>query len=577
MTNSIKTGLIVCLPLIVLVLSFQLSPAQTICSSQTGTDDGFFYTHWTDGGGSACMTLGDNGNYSYSWSNTGNFVGGKGWSTGSSSRVISYNAGVYSPSGNSYLTLYGWTRNPLIEYYVVDSWGSWRPPGATSMGTVTTDGGTYDLYRTQRVNQPSIDGTATFYQYWSVRTSKRSTGTNNTITFQNHVNAWASKGWNLGSHVYQVLATEGYQSSGSSNVTVWEGGGGSTPPPEPPPSGSNTIVVRARGTSGSENIRVTVGGTQIGSWTMSTSYQNYTASTNNTGGINVQFTNDASGRDVQVDYITVNGSTRQAEAQSTNTAVYQNGACGGSYSEWMHCNGYIGFGDVSGGGGTPPPSGGTIVVRARGVNGNGPLELRLNNNTVQTWNLTSSLQNYSYTTSTTSANIRVYFADNSGDVQVDYIQVGGGTYQAEQMATNTAAWQNGGCGGSYSDMMYCAGYIDFGTRSISKAVPEENPVSEALPSKFVLEQNYPNPFNPTTEIRYQLSDIGHVTLKVYDIMGHTIKTLVNYEQQAGSYQVMWDAQNESGARVPSGLYLYRIRVVTASEVFTSEKKMVLRK
>ena len=338
----------------VAALGLSTAHAQTICSNQTGTHGGFFYTHWTDGGGSACMTLGSNGNYSYQWSNTGNFVGGKGWSTGSSTRVIGYNAGNYSPSGNSYLTLYGWTTNPLVEYYVVDSWGSWRPPGATAVGTVTSDGGTYDLYRTQRVNQPSIQGTATFYQYWSVRRSKRSTGSNNTITFANHVNAWASRGWNLGSHSYQVMATEGYQSSGSSNVTVWDAGssggggnsGGGNGGGGNGGSGNYTIAVRARGTAGSENIRLTVGGSQIGSWTLSTGYQTYSATTSNgSGGIMVEFTNDASGRDVQVDYIQVNGSTRQAEAQSYNTGVWQNNACGGGNggSEWLHCNGGIGF------------------------------------------------------------------------------------------------------------------------------------------------------------------------------------------------------------------------------------------
>jgi endo-1,4-beta-xylanase len=206
-----------------LVLSVMPSAnAQTYCSSRTGNHGGYYFTHWTDGGGSACMTLGSGGNYSYTWSNTGNFVGGKGWSTGSSSRRVGYNAGYYGPSGNSYLTLYGWTTNPLIEYYVVDSWGSWMPPGGTSVGTVNSDGGTYRLYRTQRVNADSIEGpNRTFYQYWSVRTSKRQTGVNSYITFSNHVNAWASKGWRLGSHKYQVMATEGYQSSGGSNVTVW--------------------------------------------------------------------------------------------------------------------------------------------------------------------------------------------------------------------------------------------------------------------------------------------------------------------------------------------------------------------
>ncbi len=330
--------------------------SQTYCSNQTGSHGGFYFTHWTDGGGSACMTLGSSGNYSYSWSNTGNFVGGKGWSTGSNNRVIGYNAGSYSPSGNSYLTLYGWTTSPLVEYYVVDSWGSWRPPGASSVGTVSSDGGTYDLYRTQRVNQPSIQGTATFYQYWSVRTSKRSTGSNNNITFANHVNAWASKGWNLGNHSYQVLATEGYQSSGSSNVTVWDAGssggsssGGSSGGSSSSSSGgggSKTIVVRARGTSGSEHINLRVNNTTVASWTLSTNMSNYTWSGNNSGGVTVQFDNDASGRDVQVDYIQVNGSTRQSENQSYNTGVWQNNSCGGSNSEWMHCNGQIGYGNI---------------------------------------------------------------------------------------------------------------------------------------------------------------------------------------------------------------------------------------
>ena len=217
---SRRTLLLVCSSAL-LFSAASRSNAQTICSPQTGTQGGFFYSFWKDTG-SACMTLGSGGNYDVTWNlGSGNMVCGKGWSTGSSSRRVGYNAGIWQPSGNAYLALYGWTRNPLIEYYVVDSWGTFRPPGGTPLGTVNTDGGTYQLYRAQRVNAPSIDGTRTFFQYWSVRTSKRPTGSNQTITFANHVNAWRNVGLNLGSHVYQIMATEGFQSSGRSNLTVW--------------------------------------------------------------------------------------------------------------------------------------------------------------------------------------------------------------------------------------------------------------------------------------------------------------------------------------------------------------------
>jgi hypothetical protein len=82
-----------------------------------------------------------------------------------------------------------------------------------------------------------------------------------------------------------------------------------------------------------------------------------------------------------------------------------------------------------------------------------------------------------------------------------------------------------------------------------------------LPTSTQLLQNYPNPFNPSTTIGYQLSTAGTVTLKVYDVIGRELESLVNAEQPAGRYSVVWNA----GGRA-SGVYFIILKAGTASDV-----------
>ncbi len=117
-----------------------------------------------------------------------------------------------------------------------------------------------------------------------------------------------------------------------------------------PTGARNAITVRALGTTATESITLSVGGTEVQSWTLSTVMNNYTVETALVGDVVVAFTNDDGGNaDVRIDYVNVNGVTRQAEVQTENTGAWGNNRCGGGApSEWLHCEGYINFGSVTG-------------------------------------------------------------------------------------------------------------------------------------------------------------------------------------------------------------------------------------
>ena len=92
-----------------------------------------------------------------------------------------------------------------------------------------------------------------------------------------------------------------------------------------------------------------------------------------------------------------------------------------------------------------------------------------------------------------------------------------------------------------------------------------------LPERITLAQNYPNPFNPTTSISFTLNQAVQLELDIYNIAGQKVKTLTNGLYPAGDHTVNWDATNDDGGSVASGVYFYRLQSTTNEEV----KKMVL--
>ncbi|MDO8550962.1 MAG: T9SS type A sorting domain-containing protein [Ignavibacteria bacterium] len=97
--------------------------------------------------------------------------------------------------------------------------------------------------------------------------------------------------------------------------------------------------------------------------------------------------------------------------------------------------------------------------------------------------------------------------------------------------------------------------------------------NEFIPVTHNLFQNYPNPFNPSTVISYSLPNVSYVSLKIYDILGREVKTLVNSEQNIGIHNIQWNGDNNYGNKVSSGIYLYKIEAGN----FIMTKKMLLLK
>ena len=108
------------------------------------------------------------------------------------------------------------------------------------------------------------------------------------------------------------------------------------------------------------------------------------------------------------------------------------------------------------------------------------------------------------------------------------------------------------------------GQTDYLYEAVSNITSVEETGSNDL-QDFNLEQNYPNPFNPTTIINYQIAELSNVTVKVYDVLGNKVATLVSGEKPAGSYEVVFNR-----GKLSSGIYYYKIQLNNLTETKKKE-------
>ncbi|MFO7445095.1 MAG: T9SS type A sorting domain-containing protein, partial [Ignavibacteriaceae bacterium] len=116
-------------------------------------------------------------------------------------------------------------------------------------------------------------------------------------------------------------------------------------------------------------------------------------------------------------------------------------------------------------------------------------------------------------------------------------------------------------------------YSDVGQFLIGSSVTDVENSLPVIPTEFVVEQNYPNPFNPVTTISFSIPETGFVTVKIFDMLGREVKTLLSSEKNPGNISVQWNGDNNSGSQVSSGTYIYR---VTAGSQHKSFKMLLLK-
>jgi endo-1,4-beta-xylanase len=204
-----------------------LTGGTTYCSNGLGEiGNGYSYEIWMDSGSNCATMYGVDAAFRADWSlnGRGDFLARAGLFFGSTQthdeigNISADYAFIKSEDNDfSWVAVYGWTFEPLMEYYIVEDWTVWAP--ATDydfQGTITVDGGTYDIFRNRRINALSPVGVTDFDQFWSIRQEPRDCGH---ISISAHFNEWTSLGMQMGLLRESMLLVEALEGSGTVDFT----------------------------------------------------------------------------------------------------------------------------------------------------------------------------------------------------------------------------------------------------------------------------------------------------------------------------------------------------------------------
>ena len=193
-----------------------------LTENKKGEIDGYYYELWnSDNIGLSTMTIENANQFSCSWSDVDSvlFLLGERWKRetvylNSTDITINYDL-EFNPEGYSYISINGYFSQEYEEFNIVENSENFKMNFKKSLGYISADHGTYDLYYNEVIYPPNIHGIQRKTEYWSIRREKRSSGT---VSFGKHLEAWEKKGLLYDRIIGLFLKIEGYQSKGSANV-----------------------------------------------------------------------------------------------------------------------------------------------------------------------------------------------------------------------------------------------------------------------------------------------------------------------------------------------------------------------